>query len=444
MEIKENYKRIYENENVYRWYLNSRAGAATTADMMRRNLALYCEATKTDPDSILNQAKDGTLKNIFQDFSNEMINKGRKGAYIGKIKQALNSYIRFHEINYKINIKIKNENKNETTEDEQVPKPEEVVNLIFKANPRGKVSISLMAYSGIRPEVLGSYEGKDGLVLGDIEDLDIGKLEFTKKPAKINIRSSLSKTDNRYFTFLNEKGCGYIIEYLRERSKRGEKLGPDSPLLKIDSRGGYASGYNFLRTLLVSREIRDVIIDAGFYKIRKDERGKELKSPTMRPYVLRAYFSTAMDRAEYNGLISHSWRQFFMGHKGDMEATYSTNKRLPPEQIEEMRSAYLKASKFLEPAEAITKDDVESLEKSFTARSLKWFGFSDAEIKEMVNLSDDDLQKRIQERRGMSMNNGRRQKVISIGDVESFIEQGWEYVNSLPGDKAIIRVPDHS
>ena len=38
MEIKENHKRIYENENVHRWYLNSRAGAATTADVMRRNL----------------------------------------------------------------------------------------------------------------------------------------------------------------------------------------------------------------------------------------------------------------------------------------------------------------------------------------------------------------------------------------------------------------------
>lgn len=199
-----------------------------------------------------------------------MINKGRKGAYIEKIKQALNSFIRFHEINYKINIKIKNENKNETTEDEQVPKPEEVINLIFKANPRGKVSISLMAYSGIRPKVLGNYEGKDGLVLGDIEDLDIEKLEFTKKPAKINIRSSLSKTDNRYFTFLNEKGCRYFIGYLRERSNRGEKLGPNSPLLKIDSRGGYAFGYTFLRTLLVSREIRD----AGFFKIRKNEGGR--------------------------------------------------------------------------------------------------------------------------------------------------------------------------
>ena len=356
------YKKIYENEKVNRWYLNCRAGAVTTADMTRRNFALYCDTLKIEPDDIINQAIDGTLKNNFQDFSNRMTMKGRRGAYIGKLKHSINSFLKFNDINYRINIKIKNENKNETTEDEQVPTPEDVRNLVFKAFSRGKVSICLMAYSGLRPEVLGSYEGDDGLILSDLEDLDIDEMEFRNIPAKINVRSSLSKTDNRYFTFLNDYGCKNIIEYLQERRKGGEKLSPDSPLLKIDTRGGFTytddkkeikerkSKYKFLRTLLVSREIRDVIIEAGFYKTQVDAKGDETKSPAMRPYVLRSFFATGMDRAEYNGLISHSWRQFFMGHRGNIEAVYSTNKRLVPEQIEEMRTAYLKASKFLEPA----------------------------------------------------------------------------------------------
>jgi hypothetical protein len=37
-----------------------------------------------------------------------------------------------------------------------------------------------------------------------------------------------------------------------------------------------------------------------------------------------------------------------MGHKGDIEARYSTNKRLPPDMIEEMRESYRKCLKFLE------------------------------------------------------------------------------------------------
>ena len=131
-----------------------------------------------------------------------------------------------------------------------------------------------------------------------------------------------------------------------------------------------------------------------------------------------------------------------MGHKGDIEAVYSTNKRLLPEQIEEMRSAYQRSSKYLEPAETVTKEDVEDAVKTFTSKFLKIMGFSDSEIKDMVDLSDDELQKRIMEKRGMELNNGHKQKVIPLSDVERFLTDGWEYVNSLPGDKAIIKIPD--
>ena len=96
----------------------------------------------------------------------------------------------------------------------------------------------------------------------------------------------------------------------------------------------------------------------------------------------------------------------------------------------------------MEPAETVTKEDVEDAVKSFTSKFLKIMGFSDSEIKEMADLSDDELQRRIQEKRGMQLNNGHKQRVISLGEVERFLSDGWEYVNSLPGDKAIVRIPD--
>ncbi|MEM3415379.1 MAG: hypothetical protein QW575_07375 [Thermoproteota archaeon] len=37
-----------------------------------------------------------------------------------------------------------------------------------------------------------------------------------------------------------------------------------------------------------------------------------------------------------------------MGHKGDIEARYSTNKRLPHDMIENMKASYKKCTKFLE------------------------------------------------------------------------------------------------
>ena len=72
-----------------------------------------------------------------------------------------------------------------------------------------------------------------------------------------------------------------------------------------------------------------------------------------RPYVLRSYFDTQLLVAENNGKIAHAYRQFFMGHRGDIEARYTTNKgRLPDSVIEDMRTAYQKSLEYLETRKA--------------------------------------------------------------------------------------------
>ena len=154
----------------------------------------------------------------------------------------------------------------------------------------------------------------------------------------------LSKARHRYFSFIGEEGAIYIKEYLEERRKQGETLTEESPVLQFEF--GKVRHNDFLRTTLITRDIRDAI------------EGANLK---MRPYVLRAYFSTGLDIAESKGLISHPWRQFIMGHKGDIEARYSTNKRLPPDIIEEMRSSYQKCLKFLETRVSEVSEDSAKL-----------------------------------------------------------------------------------
>jgi hypothetical protein len=46
---------------------------------------------------------------------------------------------------------------------------------------------------------------------------------------------------------------------------------------------------------------------------------------------------------EMHGVIIRDFRVFWMGHRGDIEHTYTLNKRLPEDVIEKMRSAYRKA-----------------------------------------------------------------------------------------------------
>ncbi len=62
------------------------------------------------------------------------------------------------------------------------------------------------SFSGLRPESLGSYEGDDGLTIGDIEDFNVESHSFSVISAKVNVRNNLSKARFRYFTFLSAEG----------------------------------------------------------------------------------------------------------------------------------------------------------------------------------------------------------------------------------------------
>jgi hypothetical protein len=164
---------------------------------------------------------------------------------------------------------------------------------------------------------------------------------------------------------------------------------------------------------------------------------------TWRPYVLRAYCDTNMIVAESRGLVSHPYLQFLMGHKGDIEARYSTNKgRLPPAMIDEMREAYKRCEPLLSTkAESATE---EQIKKTLREQFLLVAGFKKEEVEKMDldEMSDGELQNAVRQRLvGMMTGNGSRQKVVPMTEVKSYISQGFEYVASLPDAEAVVKVP---
>ena len=164
-----------------------------------------------------------------------------------------------------------------------------------------------------------------------------------------------------------------------------------------------------------------------------------------RPYVLRSFFYTQLMIVESKGLTLMDYRTFFMGHKGDIENRYTTNKgRLPEQVIEDMRSSFKKASEYLLTMKAEGESSEEQLKKMLKEQFLSVAGFKKEDIAKMdlSSMSDEDLNKLAREKLlGVMANNGNKQKVIPIQSVESFISQGFEYVAALPDEKAIVRVP---
>ena len=69
--------------------------------------------------------------------------------------------------------------------------------------------------------------------------------------------------------------------------------------------------------------------------------------------MLRAYFDTQLLIAEAKGKMAHDIRVFFMGHKGSMDARYTTNKCVLPEiLIAEMRQSFGRSEEHLDQSEA--------------------------------------------------------------------------------------------
>jgi hypothetical protein len=432
MAFDKKYENLLKDPDVKRWHENVNAGSNITGEVYLRTLGLYCRLQNATPKEIIKDAKEGKLKNDFMDFVRRLEREGKAGSYIVRFKKVLSSWTRYNDISIDLkSVKIREAFRNPTVENERVPSAEELSKIITVATARAKVSISLMAFSGLRIESIGDFKGDDGLILSDLPELKLsqGKVEFEKLPTVVKVRSTISKARHEYITFLPQEGAAYVKKYLEMRMEAGEKLTESSPLVAVE--GNPKTIHSRLRTQLVSREIRKAI------------RGVDFQ---WRPYVLRAYFSTALDTCENKGFVSHNWREYWTGHKGDISARYSTNKKLTRDKLEEMRETYLKCVPYLETGRRpLSDDEKEELNKD----SKKWYltvmGFSEKEIEDdkLLDLSPEELQKKVRDKMKMATNNGHSQKVVPVKEVRHYIEDlGWEYVKDLGDKEAIVKLPD--
>jgi hypothetical protein len=63
----------------------------------------------------------------------------------------------------------------------------------------------------------------------------------------------------------------------------------------------------------------------------------------------------------------------------------------------------------------------------------------------LADISDKEFQNNVRQKLLSTMSNNRsRQKVISINDVKSYLNQGFEYVDSLPNRETILKMLSES
>ncbi len=421
--MKAKYTHLLEDPNVKRWYENVKRGSPIWADICLRRVGAFCNQVGTTPVKLV-AMDDKELFNLLLDYVSSEEKKGHAGTYINSALTAIKSWLSFNNKHVIGKIRIRDATGTPSLANERVPTQDELKRIFLSGDKKTRTACVLMGHAGVRPESIGNYYGTDGLRVKDIPDIEIKEkvITFAKMPAMIVVRPELSKTRQQYFTFLSEEGCGYLKDYLEERMQNGEEITSDSPLVTPKLRMK-----PFIRTVNIGDIIRDAIRKAGFQ---------------WRPYVLRSYFDTQLMVAESKGLVIRDYRTFWMGHKGDIENRYTTNrKRLPEEAIENMREAYQRSQAYLQTDKTAGKDDVD---RKIQRAVLMISGFKEEEIEDLhpSDMTQDELFELARKKLTETTLNQNKQKVVSVDNVAKHIEQGWEFVAELSNHKAVIRFPN--
>jgi hypothetical protein len=418
------YAYLMENPDVRRWFENTARGSRITADVCLRRLGSFCESNKITPNKFA-YLPERELHNILMDYVSAAEKKGYAGNYINSTLKALKSWLAHNNREVKVKIKIKGIEETPTLKDERVPTLNELKRIFLSGDSKARTSCVFVAHSGLRLQTLGDYTGQDGLRIKDLPELKIAgsSVAFSNIPALVIVRKELSKAGHQYFTFLSEEGCEYLKDYLEERIREGEDLASASPIITPKQRKK-----PFIRTINIGDIIRGAIRQAGF---------------RWRPYVLRSYFDTQLMLAESKGMVLRDYRQFWMGHKGDIENRYTTNKRrLPESVVADMRQAYERSQEFLQTSKSRETSE-EKLARALRRQVLLVAGFNQDEIDRMdlPAISDEELQQIVRKRLlGVQTTEGAKQKVVSVDEANDYLIKGWEYVAKLSDNKVVIKM----
>jgi hypothetical protein len=435
--VRAKYSHYLNDKHLKRWFDNLARGSPITAEVALRRLGKLCDLLSLSPNEIVDSARRelASFQDSLEDAVAKLEAEKMSPGYVLGILKAGKSWLRYNDLTLTRKIKISNSSATPTIENEQVPSQEELARVLRASPSRVKAAIALIAFADLRPQSLGNHDGSDGLTLRDLPELKVveGGVRFEKVPTMITVRSTLSKARHKYFTFLSNEGCTYLQEYLEERMRSGMELKPETPL--ISHNRPRASTKQFLITRKITHQIREYMRKAG---VRK------------RPYVFRAYAETQLIIAESKGKISHPYLQFIAGHRGYIEARYSTNKgMLPPDMIEDIRKCYKECEPLLaSTAQAVEQSSVVKEAKLEALKSIakSLLGIDLLEVKvakekdiakelttdETVELFENELKK---------LRDGKHnpQRIVKESELENYLSEGWQFVSVLPSQKVLVK-----
>ncbi|MCL4436412.1 MAG: site-specific integrase [Thaumarchaeota archaeon] len=422
------YSHLFKDPDIKRWYDNMCRGSKVTADVSIRRLGAVCTYCNITPKELVERGRsDGQwLYNFAMDLVTKLEAEGKAGSYIESNLKVVRSWLNHNGVEFRRKIKIRGADDTPTLRGNRTLNNDQLRTLFLDSPPQTRCICVLIEQAGLRPEVVGSYEATDGLRIGDLPEMKIEgeNITFLNIPTLVVVRRELSKAGHQYFTFLAREGCEYLQEYLLQRIRSGETLDSSTPLIvpKVSKK-------QFLRTAMATRLVRKRLRECWI---------------RARPYDLRHTFATQLMLAEGKGLILRDYRTFFMGHKGDIENRYTTNKQsLPEKVVEDMRASFARSQEFLQ-SEGSFQETQRYKDEAYT-RVLILAGFTEKEINNnrMLELSEEQIMLKARDKIISSIfGDAKEQKLVPLDALEKYLVKGWRCDHIIESrGQAVISIP---
>lgn len=429
--------RLHENADIRVWIKDHRN--PHTARLQFEQLALFCRRTASSPEDLvrLAAAKPNTeFRALVLDWAEAQRAQGRPDQYLKAIWYAVKSWLKHNEVRPSWSPPF-NVLPAATLGAERVPTVEEVRKLLSVISPRNRVAVLILTSSGVRIGALADRFEAGGITLADFPDLVLsrGGPKFGSTPPVLHVPANRAKGWKEYYTFISGEAAEALQAYLTERIRRKEKLGPGSSVIGPEPK---ASHSHFRRSregsLFISGKSLGNAIRVGLRKTLP-------KGVRVRPHTLRSWTSTNLERAEREGQITRTLREYFMGHAlKSIDTRYNVGKRLSGDQIEELRKAYARVERFVSTSpqrtEALAVDPVYRKAVLFAV------GYTDADTKEMdlAGMPNEEFLEAIQNSpaRKHSASSGPREMVVTEAELPKYLADGWLAKMPVNGSKFVI------
>jgi hypothetical protein len=169
------HRHLLEDQQIRRWYDNVARGSRVTADVYLRRLGSICTLRSTTPIDLAGRGKDDEewLSNFLMDLVSELESQGKAGSYIVSNLKAIKSWLSQNGTGIRRKIKVRSADDTQTLKGKHTLTSSKLRGLFHNSPPQTRCACGLIAESGLRPEVVGTYDATDGLTVGDLPEMKV-------------------------------------------------------------------------------------------------------------------------------------------------------------------------------------------------------------------------------------------------------------------------------